>query len=378
MTDTQAALVLAGGATSRMDTLGDRKAIAVLPFVGEHRIVDFTLWNAIDSGVHNVAVLASHCADSVRSYLSEHAPSVSVVQTDDGTYRGTADALRKGLGYAHAHHAEHPLVLSGSHVYQMDYRPFVEAHRDAGAGITVAIISAADANAHRFGVVELGDDGLIKGFADPTAEATSGLAPLGIYVVSTDYIEDLLERDADDPDSVHDLGYSLLPAAVREGRAYGYTFSGYWRCIDSVEEYHRAHMQYLHDPGLLPRIDAFQMLKLPGLRADPASYVSASATVRGVVTSSVIGPGTTVDRGAMVADSVLLGNAYVGKGAYVERAVLDEGAWLGEGAQIGVGQPWDPGRDGITVLGRGAVVPHRHRCLASCHASSEGLIKQYA
>lgn len=352
------AVVLAGGRGSRMGPLCEHRAKPVLPFVWQYRIMDFTLWNAIHSGIWNVAALTDYQRASVHEYLRSAAPcTVEALDPPHGSYRGTADAVYQNLDYILGQSAEVVLVLSADHVYRMDFRPMIEAHLGKGAGATVALVDVPMQDAHRFGIVATDDSGRIVEFQEKPARPRATLASMGIYAFSVDYLARLLEQDADNPYSLHDFGHSILPAAVAEGAAYGYRFDGYWRDIGTVESYHQASMEFLARPWLIRQLGVASDVAGDAVPPGDTSSIAPSATIRGVVQNSVIGPGAVVEEGALVSDSVLMELAYVGEGAVVQRAVLDTLAHVSEGASVGSQKVLAGEGSGIAVVGRGAIVP---------------------
>lgn len=356
------AVVLAGGRGSRMGPLCEHRAKPVLPFLWRYRIMDFTLWNTIHSGIWNIAALTDYQRASVHEYLRSAAPcKVEALDPPRGSYRGTADAVYQNLDYILGQSARVVLVLSADHVYRMDFRPMVEAHLDSGAGVTVALVDVPLQDAHRFGIAAIGESGRVLEFQEKPAHPRATLASMGIYAFSVDYLAALLERDMGNPLSRHDFGHSILPAAVEDGEAYGYRFDGYWRDIGTVESYHQTSMEFLARPWLIRQLGAAGAHVVDEGTAimAGASSVASSATIRGEVRNSVIGPGVIVEEGALVSDSVLMELAYVGEGAVVQRAVVDMLAHISEGARVGGPE----GEGGIAVVARGAIVPPGARVL---------------
>jgi glucose-1-phosphate adenylyltransferase len=321
----------------------------VLPFLGQHRVIDLTLRNAVESGFGDVAALTDYQRVSVHESLKRYAPcKVDVLDPPGGSYRGTADAVYQNLDYITARRPDVVLVLAADHVYSMDYRPFLDFHQASRAGVTMGLVNVPIEQASRFGVAATDEAGRIVGFTEKPVRPASSLVSMGIYAFSTRYLTQLLREDALDPGSAHDFGHSIIPLTVSDGRAYGYRFDGYWRDIGTVASYHQAHMECLRQP---------ELVGLPQPFLSGESYVDPDAVVDGMVERSVVGPGVVIEAGAIVRDSVLMDAVYVREGAIVERAVLDQEVTVGEGARIGT---WaGDAEDSVTVLERATVVPPR-------------------
>ena len=334
------ALILAGGGGARMGPLCSNRAKPLLPFLGQYRIIDFTLWNALQSDIWDVAVIADHDQGSVRDYLGEWPRCLSPSGTN---YRGTADAIYHNLGYVFQQGADVVLILEADQVYRMDYRPLLKNHLDNEVGVTVGLVPVPQSTCE---------------FSDRPNHRQIDFTSMGVYAFSAAYLSQVLERDAPDADSVHDLSASIIPVAAKERQADGYVFDGYWREIGTVESYHEANLQCLMEPEARRQIGPPRSPTTSHQVAiDDESYISTGATVRGDVYRSVIGSGVTVERGAMVVESVVMDRVYVGKDSLLERAVLDEQAWIGEGSWIGVDPPWERDQGEVSVVGRGAVIP---------------------
>jgi glucose-1-phosphate adenylyltransferase len=361
-------LILAGGKGTRMGPLCAHRAKPVLPFLGQHRVIDLTLWNTVDSGLGDVAVLTDYQRISVHESLKRCAPCVvDVLDPPRDSYIGTADAVYQNLDYIMARHPDVVLVLAADHVYRMDYGSFLDFHQASRAGVTVGLVTVPIEQASRFGVAVTDQAGRIVSFTEKPVRPASSLISMGIYAFSTQYLAELLREDALAPGSAHDFGHSIIPVAVSDGRAYGYRFDGYWRDIGTVASYHQAHMECLRQPELMG-------LPLPLLTG--GSYIAPDAVVEGMVERSVIGPGVVIEAGAIVRDSILMDLVYVRKGAIVERAVLDQEVTVGEGARIGI----PPGviEGSITVLGKSTSIPPGSRIPAGAGAEAAFALERHS
>jgi glucose-1-phosphate adenylyltransferase len=360
------AYVLAGGAGTRLGVLTEPRAKPALPFGGRHRLIDFTLANCANSGVDHVAVLARHDWRSVRAALAVETGSDSglgwprdmrlATARGDG-YTGTADAVRRTLAFVTQAAARSVLVLSADHVYAMDYRLLLEAHRARRADVTIGVTEVAPAEASRFGIAELDAQGRVRGFAEKPQHPRSMLASMGVYVFTAESLRRLLAQDAADPESSHDFGRDVIPLALREGlHVRGYEFGGYWRDVGTVDAYWAASMDIVRGEGptgittwpLVPRPEYHGDAHLGAASMVEDSLLAGDCRVDGAVRRSVVFPGVRVERGAVVTDSVLLPGAVVGRDAVVRRSVVDERAVVDAHARVGT----DLG--GISVVAAGA------------------------
>ncbi|MFF7965524.1 glucose-1-phosphate adenylyltransferase [Streptomyces sp. NPDC007903] len=395
-------IVLAGGEGKRLMPLTTDRAKPAVTFGGTYRLVDFVLSNLVNADVLRICVLTqykSHSLDRhitttwrMSSLLGNYVTPVPAQQRlGPRWYLGSADAILQSLNLVHDEQPEYVAVFGADHVYRMDPRQMLRQHIEGGAGVTVAGIRVPRAESSSFGVITPGSDGrMVQRFlekpTDPPGlpdDPNSVFASMGNYVFTTKVLIEALQRDAEDEQSAHDMGGSILPQLTGRGEAQLYDFhdnhvpgettrdQGYWRDVGTLDAYYESHMDliaerpafnlyntqwpiYTHSGQLSPA-----RFSAGGIASD--SIVSAGCLIRGQVSRSVLSPGVRVDPGAVVQGSVLHDNVRVGRGAVVRGAVLDKNVEVPPGATIGV----NPDRDaelytvsqgGVIALGKGQLV----------------------
>ena len=288
-------------------------------------------------------------------------------------YRGTADAIWQNWDRVVERKAEHLLVLSGDHVYRMDYRPMIEAHLQRGADVTVAITEVPIEQASQFGVVRTDAAGWITGFLEKPKNPPSGKISMGVYVFRTAALREEMELDAMRA-TAHDFGKNIVPALVERGRVLAFPAYGYWQDIGTLDSYYRANLDLLSPEPPFPLQDVRWPIFTPSTEYPPArlgtrahvrsSIVTHGTIVNGTVERSVLFPGVVVEEGAVVRDSIIMGESWIGPRAELDRCILDKRVHVGRGARIGVGEAIRPNRGcpehlsaGITIVGKGSRVP---------------------
>jgi len=379
------AMILAGGVGSRLCLLSEKRAKPAVPFGGKYRIIDFTLSNCVNSGIFDVSILTQYRPLSLRDHIGIGRPwdldrkrgGVELLQpfqgwTENDWYRGTADAVWQNWHRIAERESEHFLVLSGDHVYRMDYRPMIEAHLERGADATIAVAEVPLEQASQFGVVHTDEAGWVTGFLEKPRNPPSGKISMGVYVFRGAALFQALEADAEQ-NTGHDFGKNILPAMVGRGRIAAYPFSGYWEDIGTLDSYYRANLDLVRDDPPFPLVDARWPIFTPSTESPPArigarahirsSIVTHGTIVNGTVERSVLFPGTVVEEGAVVRESILMGETWIGPGAVLDRIICDKRVHVGRDAVVGTG-PLIPNRScpehlssGITILGKETRVP---------------------
>lgn len=377
------AMIMAGGESKDLSVLTETRSEPSVPFGGKFRLVDFSLSNCVNSGIHNVAVLTQYRPRSLNDHIGIGKPwdldrasgGVRLLQPyRGGPYgdwqRGSADAVRRNLDHVTQQSEEYVLILSGRHVSVMDYRPLIEQHAQTGADVTVAVRRVNLYETHRFGIVSIAPDGRIAEFQEKPRRSPRNLASMGIYVFRRDFLADLLSSTA------HvDFGYHVLPALLAESHwVQSYTFPGYWADISTVQAYWEANMSLmaeepaldLYDPQWVihTRSEERAPVKL-GPNADvDGTLLSNGCQIDGSVERSVLSPGVRVAEGAVVRDSIILNDTIIGPGVVVDRCIVDKGVIIEEGAQVGHGDNNKPNASmperlntGITLVGKGSHIP---------------------
>lgn len=354
------AMLLAGGQGSRLGALTSKIAKPAVSFGGKFRIIDFSLSNCANSGIDTVGVLTQYRPYLLNSYvgsgeawdLDEHGAGVSILppyatQEGGSWYAGTADAVAQNIGYIKEHDPEYVLILSGDHLYRMDYRKMLKAHIEHNADLTISVMPVPWEEASRFGIItkDPEDDRILK-FTEKPEKPDSNLASMGIYIFSTKLLIDALEEDALDPRSSHDFGKDIIPKLLEENRRlFCYEFHGFWKDVGTISSFHETSMDLL---GENPEFDLFDknFPIMSNVTTRPPHYIGPDARVEdclisngckvfGSVRHSIISTDCVIDERAVVEDSVLLPGAHVKAGAHVARAILGENSTVEEDVKLG-------------------------------------------
>ena len=355
------ALVLAGGEGGRLDVLTEERAKPAMPYAGVYRLIDFTLSNCRNSGVSDVWVLQQYQPHSLTEHLANGRPwdldrthgGLRVLHPqlggeESGWYEGNADALYRNIADIRAFGADLLLVLSADHVYKLDYSRVLEHHRERGADATLVTTRVPREEASRFGVVRLADGDEVTGYDYKPDEPATDVVTTEVFVFAAERLLDLLDEIADGADEgsgLSDLGDEVLPRLARERRAVAFDLGGYWRDVGTVESYWQGHMDLLEEEPALDLDDPAWPILTWAVPRPPAlvdgsarldrALISPGCSVAGTVERSVLGPGTIVEAGAVVRDSVVFEGAGILTGATVERAIVDAGVVVGAGAAVG-------------------------------------------
>jgi glucose-1-phosphate adenylyltransferase len=387
------AVVLAGGEGERLSLLSSVRAKPAVPFGGKYRIIDFTLSNCTNSGIDDVVVLTQYNPRSLNDHIGLGRPwdldrnrgGIRLLQPyvsrgrANTWYGGTADAVLRNLTTIQETGADTVVVLAGDHIYKMDYEPFIRAHKRRRADVTVAVRTVPLADAHRFGILELDENGAVVGWQEKPEHPRGDLASMGIYVFSTRALAAWLGPDRPD------FGRHVIPAMLAGGaRVFGYRFDGYWQDVGTIESYWRANMDLLEERPSLDLYDRSWVIhtrseERPPARIGPTasihrSLISHGCLVAGTVERSILFPGVRVGIGAVVRDSIVFFDTDIRAGALVDRAIVDKNvtvgpnAVIGEGADLSVANRQEPGRlnTGISVVGKGAMIPRGVRIGRNC------------
>ncbi len=373
------AMLLAGGQGSRLYALTSNIAKPAVSFGAKYRIIDFPLSNCINSGIDTVGVLTQYQPlvlneyvgngqpwDLDRTFGGVHILSPYEAKTDTSWYKGTANAIYQNIRFMKMYDPEYVLILSGDHIYKMDYDKMLQAHKAANADCTIACMQVSFEEASRFGILNTNPDGTIYEFEEKPAKPKSNLASMGIYIFTASKLFKYLEEDDKDPKSEKDFGKNILPNMLNKGeRMYSYRFEGYWKDVGTISSLWEANMDLL---GVVPNFelsDREHEIHSRSPLAPPAfvegeivnSIVATGCEAEGRIVNSVIGTDCVIEKGAEVCDSVLMGNITVRAGAKINYAIIDEDVTIGEkaivGAPITEAKKVTGKTNGITVLGRG-------------------------
>ena len=372
------AMLLAGGQGSRLYALTVKTAKPAVSFGGKYRIIDFTLSNCINSGIDTVGVLTQYQPLVLNEYIGNGQPwdldrvfgGVKILPPYQGQksadwYKGTANAIYQNLEFINRYDTEYVLILSGDHIYKMDYDKMLKYHKDKGADCTIAVIDVPIEEASRFGIMSTNPDGSIYKFSEKPKNPDSTSASMGIYIFNRDKLEKYLTEDEANPNSSNDFGKNIIPNMLAAGeKMYAYAFEGYWKDVGTISSLWEANMDLIGDEPVLDlgdpdwRIYSKNQPNGPQFIAKNArienSYITDGCEVCGTVINSVLGSGVKVGHGAYVKDSVLMGDTEIGAGATVNYSIIDVNVTIGAGATVGAAREK---AKGITVLGEDVEVP---------------------
>ncbi|MBO5981473.1 MAG: glucose-1-phosphate adenylyltransferase [Clostridia bacterium] len=353
------AMLLAGGQGSRLYLLTERLAKPAVPFGGKYRIIDFPISNCINSGIDTVGVLTQYQPLALNEYIGNGQPwdldrvygGVMMLPPYQGLkradwYKGTANAIYQNMQFIEKYDPEYVLILSGDHIYRMDYAKMIKEHKRNKADCTIAVIDVPLAEASRFGIMSTREDMSIYDFEEKPKAPKSTMASMGVYVFSKEKLFSYLIADENDENSDKDFGKNVIPAMLKAGeRMFAYRFEGYWKDVGTVSSLWEANMDLLGNNPQLDLNDGSWKIYSRS-NAYPPHYVGESAVIKnsqitegceiyGTVINSVIGGGVTVARGATVKDSVLFDNITVSEGASVYYSMVDAGTVVGKNATVG-------------------------------------------
>ena len=354
------AMILAGGQGSRLGVLTDEVAKPAVPFGGKYRIIDFPLTNCVHSGISTVGVLTQYQPLDLNTYLGTGGPwdldrnnggvyvlPPYVSMTENKWYKGTANAIYHNIPFIDKFNPKYVLVLSGDHIYKMDYNKMIKYHEEKEATCTIAVMPVPWEEASRFGIMNTAEDTRIEEFQEKPANPVSNLASMGIYVFDWPKLREYLINDEADENSENDFGQNIIPNLLNNNEPmFAYTFEGYWKDVGTISSLWEANMDIIADPPAFNLQDNNWRIysKNP---VQPPHYVSNDATVTdsaitegcniyGDIEHSVVANSVTVEKGAVVKDSVIFPGAYISEGAVVEKAIIGEGAIIGKDVEIGV------------------------------------------
>lgn len=354
------AMILAGGRGTRLKELTAKVAKPAVYFGGKYRIIDFPLSNCANSGIDVVGVLTQYESVLLGTYvgsgtkwgldgnnsLAAILPARERGEVGATWYAGTADAINQNISFLDQYDPEYVLILSGDHIYKMDYEEMLNVHKEKGADLTVAVLNVSLKEASRFGIMNTDDKGYIYEFEEKPEKPKSTLASMGIYIFSYKELRKYLIADAADENSKHDFGMNIIPAMLADKKKlYAWTFDGYWKDVGTVESLWQANMDLLDDKELDLynikkdwKIYSEDTLGKPQLIGKDASVkkslVTQGCVVNGEVEGSVLFNNVNVGEGAKVIDSVLMPGVLIEEGAVVKKAIIDEGVVIKAGTVV--------------------------------------------
>ena len=366
------AMILAGGRGSRLHDLTNKVAKPAVAYGGKYRIVDFPLSNCANSGIDVVGVLTQYESIQLNSYVAACGrwgldakdsgvyvlPPREKADENLNVYRGTADAISQNIDFIDKFDPEYVLVLSGDHIYKMNYDKMLVAHKEANADATIAVIEVPMKEASRFGIMNTDESGRIVEFEEKPEHPKSNLASMGIYIFTWKLLRKILMADIKNPDSNHDFGKDIIPTMLNDGKTlYAYKFKGYWKDVGTIDSLWEANMDLLSSKNELDLGDPSWKIYTEDVTALPQyisteadvkdAYITQGCVVQGEVKHSVLFTGVKVGVGAKVIDSVLMPGAIVEDGAVVQRALVAGGIRIGKGAVVG-----DSGSENIALIAK--------------------------
>jgi glucose-1-phosphate adenylyltransferase len=376
------AVILAGGEGSRLGVLTKKRTKPAVPFAGKYRIIDFALSNCVNSGIFDLMVLAQYRPQSLIEHIGSGAPwdlnrdftgGIKVLtpykaRNNADWFTGTADAVQQNFGFIKQGYPDLVLILSGDHIYTMDYEPMISFHLDHQADVTIGTIRVPIEEAPRFGILATDDKYRVTSFVEKPPKPPGTLANMGVYLFNRDVLDKYLWDDRERKGSLHDFGKDIIPRLIKaKANVFAYPYSGYWMDVGTVSSYWQAHMDLLSPSPALKLYNRSWIIhtrteERPPARLPASAYVYASMICDGCfieegarVESSVLSPGVIVRAGAVVRESIVITDTVIESGAVVERAVLDKRVHIGQNARIGWGVADQDIK--IALVGKNSTVP---------------------
>lgn len=366
-------VILAGGKGTRLGKLTHNQAKPAVPFGGRYRIIDFTLSNCVNSGVKNIGVITQYQPLNLNAHIGNGASwglddlnaGVTILQpysNNEGSkwFEGTAHAIYQNIGYIDQMDPEYILILSGDHIYKMDYEAMLDQHKETGASLTVAVVDVPWDEASRFGIVNTDDNNRIIDFEEKPAEPKSNHASMGIYIFNWKRLREVLVNSFTRNQDMVDFGKNVIPYYLKSGESvFAYNFKGYWKDVGTIDSLWHANMEFLDENNELNlqdrtwRIYSRNPIAPPQIIAETAEIKDAmivdGSYIAGKVDHSILSANVRIQTGSVVTDSVIMPGAKIGKNVTIHRAIIGEGAVIGDDVVI-------DGTDEIAVIGNKEVV----------------------
>lgn len=390
-------LLLAGGIGSRLNLLVGHRAKPAVPFGGIYRIIDFSLSNVMNSGLSRVGVLTQYKPLSLMEHIGNgetwdmtgRTRGITILPPRTGEkesdwYKGTADAIRQNIDFILSNPSEQVLILSGDHIYHMDFDAMIAYHKHKKADITIAMMVVPKQDIHQFGAGITDQHNRIIDWEEKPAIPRTNLASMGIYVFDTNYLLHTLARDRQESD----FGMHIVPRAIKEDRVYAYPFYGYWRDVGTIQSYWETNMDIIRkNSGLEPEewsihpnpeygkrpMDREAARFCAGCKVS-SSMISAGCVIEGTVMNSVLSPGVHVQKGAIVSNSVIFYDSVIGENAVVDLAICDKRVQIGKNTVIGAGKNMTQPNTlfpkhlytGISLIGKESEIPANSQIGRNC------------
>ena len=373
MNDKMLAMILAGGQGTRLGPLTQNIAKPAVPFGGKYRIIDFVLSNCTNSGIRDVAVLTQYQPLILNEHIGNGGPwdlstkdsGVTILQpfasaTEEKWFKGTAHAIYQNIPFMDSHNPAYALILSGDHIYKMNYEKMLAFHKEKQAALTIAVIEVPWNEASRFGIMNTDADMKITEFAEKPKEPKSNLASMGIYIFSYGDLKKYLEMKDENGDGLYDFGHDIIPRMIDAGdRVYAYPFSGYWKDVGTIDSLWEANLDLIDKKAELNiqdptwRIYSVNHTMPPQFISKEAkisnSLIVEGCIVKGEVTHSVLSMGVRIGKGSVVKDSIIMANTVIGENCIVNKAMIGQNSFIGDGVNVGDGKE-------IAVVGENGVL----------------------
>ena len=392
-------LILAGGKGSRLDILSEKRSKPAMPFAGKFRIIDFALSNCAQSNLYDIGILTQYLPLSLNEHigggkawdLDRRDSTVALLQPHNYWYLGTADAVLKNLEYIERRAPKYVLILSGDHIYKMDYRKMITQHKEKNASLTIATQPVDKSEVSRFGIMSVDDQNEIIKFEEKPKKSDSNLASMGIYLFDYELLKKvLLNIKRDDLD----FGKHIIPFLIETTKqeVYAYEFKDYWMDVGTYDSYWETNLQMAQDYTALDLYDPTWKVFTKSEDLPPAkvgsdakiqnSLISNGAVIEGTVINSVLSPGVRVGKGSVVKDSIILNNVIIGDNVTIQKSILDKKVVVGRGSYIGYGDDFtaniekpDLLSSGITVIEKRTVIPEETEIGRNCRVFKSHVFK---
>ncbi len=391
------AIILAGGKGSRLDLLSERRSKPAMPFAGKFRIIDFALSNCSNSGIYDIAIMTQYLPLSLNEHIGSGKPwdldrrdsAITMLQPHAEWYEGTADAVIKNLRFVQRRNAKYILILSGDHIYKMNYKKMIDFHEQNNADLTIATTSVPMDEASRFGILSMDKNNRITDFEEKPEKPKSNNASMGIYVFSADVLFDVLNNALEHE---RDFGQHIIPKLIfgEKKNVFGYNFEGYWKDVGTIDSYLEASLELLDHKLSLDLYDSSWTIhtrseELPPVKVGANatisnSFISNGSIIEGTVINSVLSPGVHVGKGSVIKNSVLFNFAKVGKNVTIENSIIDKKVTINDGVKIGYGKDYSPNIErpdllinGINVIEKHSIIPEDTIIERNCRIFESGV-----
>ncbi|WP_018247625.1 glucose-1-phosphate adenylyltransferase [Orenia marismortui] len=391
------ALVLAGGRGTRLDILSEDRAKPGVPFGGKFRLIDFVLSNCVNSGIYDIGVLTQYLPLSLNNHIGIGKPwdldrrigGVTILQPytgkQGGWYKGTAHAVYQNLNYIKKNKPEYIIILSGDHVYKMNYDKMISYHIEQGADLTIATQKVDWDDVNQFGILELDQNMQIVDFVEKPDNPVSNLASMGIYVFTADILIQKLEAFCNQDNS--DFGHHIIPEMIENNKVFAYEYKGYWRDVGTLKSFWEANLALTDDLPELNLYDDGWKIHTRSEEKPPVKFgqkgrannslVSNGCIINGVVENSVLSPGVVIEEGAVVRDSIILNNTVISKDSIVCKCIIDKSSVIGVNSHLGFGGDMTCSDEkpnllanGLNVIGKGVRIPANTQIGRNCRILS--------